>query len=139
MTTKTQTKLAIFIPAQETQGMPHGISVVDLAEGIYGDVLATMQFAVQGLIQPIDLAQEWEGYTLTSNEEAKLTYGMSYNPVATQIWQESFRGYAWGGDDYILGNAILSLGVDSEGFIRGMTQEEADNLLRRIEKSYTAY
>lgn len=139
MATKTQTKLAIFIPAQETQGMPHGVSVVDLAEGTYGDVLATMQFAVQGFIQPIDLAQEWEGYTLTSNEEAKLTYGMSYNPVATQIWQESFRGYAWGGDDYILGNAILSLGVDSEGDFKGMTLEEAEELILKIERSYTAY
>lgn len=132
MTTKTKTLLAVFIPAQA--GTP---KVVDLADGEHGSVLSTMQFAVGGYIQPIDLAQTWEGFTLTSNEEAKLVAGMPFNPIATQIWQESFEGYAWGSDDYILGNAILTLGVDDEGEFKGMTLEEAEALALRLQKHYT--
>lgn len=131
MNTKTKTILAVFIPAQA--GTPR---VVDLADGEHGDVLATLQFAVQGYIQPIDLAQDWAGYTLTSNEEAKLMAGMPFNPIATQIWAESFQGYEWGSDDYILGNAVLSLGIDNEGEIIGMTQEEADQLVTKLLKHY---
>jgi hypothetical protein len=131
METKTKTKLAVFIPAQA--GTP---KIVDLLNGEHGDVLATMQFAVQGYIQPVDLAQEWEGFTLTSNEEAKLISGMPFNPIATQIWAESFAGFVWGGDDYILGNAIMTLGVDEEGEFMGMTQEQADQLVTKLLMHY---
>lgn len=121
MTTKTetQTKLAIFIPAV---GIP---SVVDLLNPDYGDELGNLQFAVEGFVQAVSLAQDLEGLVLWSNEEAKLISGMAFNPLATQIWQESFQGYPWGGDDYILGNAVLTLEADAEGETVGMTEDLA--------------
>jgi hypothetical protein len=121
MTTKTdvQTKLAIFIPAV---GVP---SVVNLLNPDYGDELGNLQFAVEGFVQAVSLAQDLEGLVLWSNEEAKLVAGMAFNPLATQIWQESFQGYPWGGDDYILGNAVLTLEADDEGETVGMTEDLA--------------
>ena len=112
-------RFAVFIP---TEGRP---AVVDLASGAHGTQLETLQFAVNGWVQAVSLAQKWEGFTIWVNEEAKLIQGMEFNEVATQIWAESFEGYSWGADDYILGNAVITLDDRANGEILGMTEVRA--------------
>lgn len=126
MTTKTKTKLAVFISAE---GSPR---VLDLLSN--GDTLKSLQVAVGGYVQAVSLAQGFEGLVMWVNEEAKLISGMPYNKSATQIWRDSFRGYAWGSDDYIMGNAVITLEADSEGDTMGMPQEFADRFTQTLEK-----
>lgn len=126
MTTKTKTKLAVFLPAE---GSPR---VLDLLSN--GDTLKSLQVAVGGYVQAVSLAQGFEGLVMWVNEEAKLIQGLPYNELATQIWRESFRGYAWGSNDYILGNAVFTLEADSEGDTMGMPQEVAERFAQTLEK-----
>jgi hypothetical protein len=127
----SRTKFGVFIP---TQGKP---AVVDLAGGTYGTELETLQFAVSGWVQAVSLAQKWEGFTIWVNEEAKLIQGMEFNKVATQIWAESFEGYSWGADDYILGNAVITLDDKANGEILGMTELRARGIAVTLGKDYT--
>ncbi len=130
MTTKTKTKLAVFVPAE---GNP---VIVDLASGTHGSELETLQFAVGGWVQVVSLAQGWEGSCIWVNEEAKLIQDMPFNQIATQIWAESFEGYGWGADDYILGNAVITLEADSEGDTMGMELGDAEALVAKLSKHY---
>lgn len=126
MATKTKTKPAVFISAE---GSPR---VLDLLSN--GDTLKSLQVAVGGYVQAVSLAQGFEGLVMWVNEEAKLISGLPYNELATQIWRESFRGYGWGSDDYILGNAVITLEADSEGDTMGMPQEFADRFAQTLER-----
>jgi hypothetical protein len=128
--TKTLQKLAVFIPVA---GMP---KVLDLLGEPHGDELETLQFAVDGWVQAISLSQEWKGFTLWSNEEGKMG-GFLLNKLATIIWRESFAGYEWGSDDYIMGNAVITLDADEDGETPSMTIEQANELVLAL-KNHTA-
>lgn len=114
-------KWAVFIPAE---GMP---SAVNLLDPEFGSELANLQFAVGGYVQAVSLAQDFEGFVMWLNEEAKLLPDMLPNELMTSVWRESFKGYRWGADDYILGNAVITLEADSNGETVGMTKEQAES------------
>jgi hypothetical protein len=115
-------KWAIFAPAE---GIP---SVVNLLDPEFGSELANLQFAVGGYVQAVSLAQDFEGFVIWLNEEAKLIPDMLPNELMTSVWRESFKGYRWGADDYILGNAVITLEADSNGETVGMTKEQAERI-----------
>jgi hypothetical protein len=98
-------------------GMDESLEVIDLdaEEGS----LKVLQNAVDGYVQAIDLNQE---LTMWANEEGKLE-GMMTNSIATAIFQARF-----GMIDIIVGNAVLTGGVDDEGDTIGLTEEQVKQL-----------
>jgi hypothetical protein len=59
------------------------------------------------------------------NEEGKLI-GLPFNPLATDLWEESF-----GKTDLIKGNVIFTGGTDDEGSTLGLDEATA-NKLRKL-------
>lgn len=98
-------------------GFDTDLSVVDLdaPEG----ALAVLQDAVDGYVQAIDLTPTM---TMWCNEEGKLD-GLPNNAIATAIFQEKF-----GAVDIIVGNAVITGGVDDEGETIGLTAEQVEKL-----------
>lgn len=82
------------------------------------DSLQTLQTAVGGWVQAIDLASD---LSMWCNEEGKLT-GLPHNPYAQFMWDEVFGAHT----DYLVGDIVLTGGTDSEGETIGLTQEQVD-------------
>lgn len=93
-----------------------------------GTFLKLAQATVGGWIQLVRL--ESKGIDLYLNEEGKLD-GLDQNPTATALWVEDY-----GTTDYIVGDVIITGGVNSDGETVGLTNEQVERLMnftRQIE------
>lgn len=90
--------------------------VIDIAE----DTLSMLQGAVGGWVQAIDISPD---VTMWLNEEGKLE-GLPHNPTAQSIFDSAFGP----GQDYLVGNVVLTGGVDEEGDTLGLTTEHLQSL-----------
>jgi hypothetical protein len=84
------------------------------------DGLEFLQNAVGGWVQAVDLSGAFEGITLWVNEEGKFDSSLTFNELATGIWEQSFGANT----DYIMGNAVFTGGADDEGETLGLTYEQ---------------
>jgi hypothetical protein len=82
------------------------------------DSLQTLQTAVGGWVQAIDLASD---LSMWCNEEGKLN-SLPHNPYAQFMWDKVFGAHT----DYLVGDIVLTGGTDSEGETIGLTQEQVD-------------
>lgn len=82
------------------------------------DSLQTLQTAVGGWVQTIDLASD---LSMWCNEEGKLN-SLPHNPYAQFMWDKVFGAHT----DYLVGDIVLTGGTDSEGETIGLTQEQVD-------------
>lgn len=87
-----------------------------------GSELKTMQESVDGLIQPIDFA----GFTLWVNEEGLLRNDLEQNWTLFAFYPRP-----------IMGNALVTGGVDDEGDTLPLSERYAD-LIRSVCSSYRA-
>jgi hypothetical protein len=96
-------------------GFDESITVVDLdsEEGSY-NILSN---AVDGYIEAIRFTETLNMYI---NEEGKLN-GLMVNPMATAIFQTRY-----GKVDIIVGNAVLTGGVDEDGEDMGLSDEQVE-------------
>ena len=103
-------KKIVIIPAE---GEPY-------IEDIKGDFVDydTLSSNVGGWIECVGLEQDLD---LWVNEEGKLN-GLPFNPLATLLWMNYF-----GPTDMIMGNAIITAGVDENGETLGFTEEDAQS------------
>lgn len=90
------------------------------------DSLTTLQGAVGGWVQAIDLASD---LTMWCNEEGKLN-GLPHNPFAQKMWDTAFGAET----DYIVGDVVLTGGADEEGYTLGLTAEQAQIVRNVVEK-----
>ncbi len=88
--------------------------------------LATLQGAVGGLVQAIDLT---ERLTLWLNEEGKVL-GQAHNPYAQYFWDKMFGAHT----DYMVGDVVFTGGTDDNGNTLGMTEDVVEWLLFFIDK-----
>jgi len=77
--------------------------------------LKVLQNAVGGWVQAIDLNEK---VTMWLNEEGKMI-GLPLNAIATEMWTRVF-----GPTDIMVGNAVITGGVDEEGETLGLTDEQ---------------
>lgn len=77
--------------------------------------LKTLQTAVDGLIQAIDINQN---LTMWLNEEGKIL-GLPINSLGTAMYRRATEV-----KDIIVGNIVLTGGVDDEGDTLGLTDEQ---------------
>ena len=89
--------------------------ILDIAE----NELSQLQSAVEGLIQPVDLA---ELITMWVNEEGLFQEGLELNQLATAFMQEL------GSNTPIMGNVVFTGGTDEDGNTLGMNQDAMDEL-----------
>lgn len=82
--------------------------------------LKLAQDTVGGWVQMLPLPKK--GIDLWLNEEGKMI-GLDQNPVATALWSED-----WGMTDYMVGNAIITGGVNDEGETLGLTNGQIESL-----------
>lgn len=92
-----------------------------------GNELAILQSVVDGLIEPIDLADK---LTMWVNEEGKLV-GKTPNPFATSAW---FRKYD--ATDIVVGTVAFTGGTDAEGATLGLTDENLKMLQTIADKFF---
>ena len=90
------------------------------------DSLQTLQTAVGGWVQAIDLASD---LSMWCNEEGKLN-SLPHNPYAQFMWDEVFGAHT----DYLVGDIVLTGGTDSEGETIGLTQEQVDIMKLTVAK-----
>lgn len=83
--------------------------------------LEQLQKAVEGLIQPVELA---ELITMWVNEEGLFQDGLEFNPLASAFMQEI------GSDTPILGNAVFTGGCDEDGNTIGMAEDAMEDLIK---------
>lgn len=91
------------------------------------DELGVLQSVVDGLIEPIDLADK---LTMWVNEEGKLV-GKTPNPFATSAW---FRKYD--ATDIVVGTVAFTGGTDAEGATLGLTDENLKMLQTIADKFF---
>lgn len=94
-------------------GFDESLEVVDL-DSTEGS-LEVLQNAVDGWVEAVDIN---DTLTMWCNEEGKLD-GLPFNGIATGLFQARF-----GKVDIIMGNAVLTGGVDDEGDTIGLTDEQ---------------
>lgn len=75
---------------------------------------------VGGWFQAVPVGQ----FTLWVNEEGKLL-GLPHNEMAQVLWDKNYGK----GTDYIVGNALITGGVDDEGETLGLTTEQRHDLI----------
>ena len=90
--------------------------VVDIST----DALATLQGAVGGWVQAIDIT---DTLTMWVNEEGKLE-GLDHNPRAQQYFDMRFGS----GADIIVGDAVFTGGTDRNGDTLGLDSETIELL-----------
>lgn len=90
--------------------------VIDLGEASLG----VLQKAVDGLIQPVDLA---DNLTMWVNEEGLLRSDLNPNLLASALYAE-----VYGANTPIMGDVVFTGGSDDEGNTLGLTQPEVDEL-----------
>ena len=96
--------------------------VIDIAE----NELGMLQTAVEGLIQPVDLAPL---ITMWVNEEGLFQAGLEFNPLASAFMEEI------GSETPILGNAVFTGGTDEDGNTLGMAEDALAELLTIAENA----
>ncbi len=82
------------------------------------DTLTKLQTAVGGWVEAIDLT---ERLTMWCNEEGKII-ALPHNPYAQYFWDKMFGAHT----DYIVGDIVLTGGVDSEGETVGLGAEQVE-------------
>ena len=107
-----------------------------------GDILETdlepnslqaLQFAVNGLVQAIDIAED---LTMWCNEEGKMI-NLPHNPYGQAFWETAFPISEFGRTDYIVGDIVLTGGTDAEGETLGLSVAQVfqiKDLARAIRK-----
>jgi hypothetical protein len=88
------------------------------------DELATLQQAVNGWIEPVDI-EEGQA-TLWVNEEGKLQ-GLPHNNKAQVLWDNNYSH-----PDHIVGNVIITGGLDSNGATLGLTEELLETIKNQL-------
>ena len=76
------------------------------------DALKPLQKAVGGYVEAIELADDM---TIWCNDEGKLN-GLPHNPYAQHFWDAAFGRHT----DYIVGDIVLTGGVDDDGETIGL-------------------
>lgn len=76
--------------------------------------------AVGGMIEAVDI----RGFGMYVNEEGKI-YGLPENKIATDLFDQTYGV----GRDIIVGDVVITGGVDDEGEEVGLTPEQVENLL----------
>lgn len=104
----------------------HVLTDCSFNENIEDANLETLQEAVGGLIQAVDLTPR---LTMWCNEEGKLM-GLPVNPVATAMWTRYF-----GETDVIVGDVVFTGGSDEEGETTALLSHDADSI-KKICSSY---
>lgn len=89
--------------------------------------LATLQAAVGGYIEAVDLPTADGEITLWVNEEGKLVDQPEVNHVATLIALPRLGG------DLVCGNVVFTGGVGPEGETLGLTEQQEKRLMHLIE------
>lgn len=87
------------------------------------DSLSTLQSAVNGWVQAVDLARD---LTMWCDEEGKLV-GLDHNPYAQFMWDTVFGAHT----DYLVGDIVLTGGADDEGETLGLTDEQ-EQIIRNV-------
>ena len=112
--------------------MKKALAITTLGEAtiidINDDSLEKLQKAVGGYVQAVDLC---EGVTMWCNEEGKMM-SLPHNPFGQAFWETAFPVSEFGRTDYIVGDIVLTGGVDDEGDTLGLTSEEIDELLKSV-------
>jgi hypothetical protein len=80
------------------------------------DELETLQSAVGGWIEAVDLAED---LTMWVNEEGKLK-GLEVNPIGTDLFNKYFKDHR----DIIVGDIVLTGGTNSKGNTVGLTAKQ---------------
>jgi hypothetical protein len=78
--------------------------------------LATLQDAVGGWVQVIDIS---DNLSIWLNEEGKVV-GLPRNDLATRFFERAYGV----GKDVIVGDVVFTGGVDDEGSLVGLTDEQ---------------
>jgi hypothetical protein len=86
--------------------------------------LVTLQDAVGGLVQAIDLTEKM---TMWCNEEGKMM-NLPHNPYAQYFWDKTFGPET----DYIVGDIVLTGGTDRFGNTLGLTDQQILDILRLV-------
>lgn len=79
------------------------------------DSLEKLQSAVGGWVQAIDLS---DTMSMWCNEEGKMN-SLPHNPFGQAFWEKSY-----GRTDYIVGDVVMTGGVDDEGETISLTDEQ---------------
>lgn len=96
------------------------VTVEGTAEVIEEISLATLQGKVGGWVQAVDLTSTM---TLWANEEGKLV-GLPVNGFATELWESRFGV----GTDIIVGDVVITGGVDADGETLGLSDTQIEAL-----------
>lgn len=88
------------------------------------DALKPLQKAVGGCVEAINLANDM---TIWCNEEGKLN-GLPHNPYAQYLWDAAFGQHT----DYIVGDIVLTGGVDEDGETIGLDEWQVEVIGRVI-------
>ena len=86
-----------------------------VAIDLESESLLKLQRAVSGWVQAIDLS---ETMSMWCNEEGKMI-GLAHNPFGQAFWERSY-----GRTDYIVGDIVITGGVDDEGDTISLTDEQ---------------
>jgi hypothetical protein len=89
--------------------------------------LSTLQNAVGGLVQPIDILDGRA--TMWLNEEFLLLPGLEENIMASAIYEQEFNL----SNQRLLGNAIFTGGTDENGFTLGLNEQMVDLITQMAE------
>ena len=95
--------------------------------------LETLQQAVEGLVQAVDIAGD---LTMWCNEEGKMI-SLPHNPYGQAFWETAFPVSEFGRTDYIVGDIVLTGGTDAEGETLGLSVAQVfqiKDLARAIKK-----
>ena len=79
----------------------------------------TLSSGVGGMIEAVSMKK----FDLWCNENG-MAEGLEINPIATRLYADAF-----GFTNYILGNVVITGGVDDEGETLGLTDEQVEIVL----------
>jgi hypothetical protein len=103
-------------------------STKSLVEFELGGAYEVLSAAVGGWIECVGLSPDADMWV---NEEGKLDK-LPQNPIGTALWADKY-GYS----DIIVGNIIITGGVDEEGDTVGLTEEQVSYFLGYDRQLYT--
>jgi hypothetical protein len=85
--------------------------------------LEKLQSAVGGWVQAIDLS---DTMSMWCNEEGKMI-SLPHNPFGQALWEQSY-----GRTDYIVGDVVITGGVDDEGETISLTDEQITQVTKVV-------
>lgn len=97
---------------------------VEVKDLVVGDSYNLISGAVGGWIECVSLPTL--GVDMWVNEEGKLI-GLPVNTAGTALWESEY-----GRTDIIVGDIIITGGVDDEGDTLGLTEEAIESLTRQL-------